>query len=468
MSKEGESNISHHNSPGLATYQAVSEATLADDVQLSALNSASSLGKLSSAQQQLKRVKDYFLLRPLGKEHLESQIGRTWRDKREVEVKETLEDAKQIFLVMEYAAGGDLYDFIKRNKPRKDTGYLLRSPYYAAPEMIRGTPYVGPEVDIWSLGVILYAMLMGSLPFDHSDQSQMYSLILRGSYTPLENDLIARMLTVDPILRAKMRVVMEHPWTNVNYPIQPNSYITEHPTVVLSPNMDAVAELVTYGISESEVLRMLSIDCGLHPIKSLYFLVDDYLQRTKHLPSHTGAIPLHGTNADDEYTDGSPTFVDHDQPLHAHIGAPTPRYATAQPPRTAWSPIPTISIITTASLERPSNVPATRTFTPQRFPNDDNLPPLPPKIAVNSLDDDDDLPVSTRRSGVYRPSNDSSYSFSASGSPSSTAGLSPDATPSLSRGGGKSPAPSLGKNSKSPKDKILKFLKATRRSGSSQ
>ena len=60
------------------------------------------------------------------------------------------------------------------------------SPFYAAPEMIQGIRYVGPEVDVWSMGVILYAMLSGRLPFDAPVMSELYEKIAKGRYaTPI-------------------------------------------------------------------------------------------------------------------------------------------------------------------------------------------------------------------------------------------------------------------------------------------
>jgi MAP/microtubule affinity-regulating kinase len=56
------------------------------------------------------------------------------------------------------------------------------SPFYAAPEMIQGIRYIGPEVDIWSLGVIMYALLAGRLPFDAATMSELYEKIAKGKY----------------------------------------------------------------------------------------------------------------------------------------------------------------------------------------------------------------------------------------------------------------------------------------------
>jgi len=53
------------------------------------------------------------------------------------------------------------------------------SPNYAAPEVIRGGIYAGPEIDVWSSGVILYVMLCGRLPFEDDDVQILFSKISR-------------------------------------------------------------------------------------------------------------------------------------------------------------------------------------------------------------------------------------------------------------------------------------------------
>lgn len=65
-------------------------------------------------------------------------------------------------------------------------GELLKtacgSPCYAAPEMIAGKKYLGANVDIWSCGVIMFALICGFLPFEDPDTSKLYKKILSGEF----------------------------------------------------------------------------------------------------------------------------------------------------------------------------------------------------------------------------------------------------------------------------------------------
>ncbi|CAG9313587.1 PRKAA2_2 [Blepharisma stoltei] len=97
------------------------------------------------------------------------------------------------------------------------------SPNYAAPEVISGTRYCGPEVDIWSAGVVLFALLAGHLPFDDSSIPSLFAKIKASSFSmpyhfsdPVK-DLIARMLKPDPIARMTINQIKKHPWVQMNY-----------------------------------------------------------------------------------------------------------------------------------------------------------------------------------------------------------------------------------------------------------
>ena len=87
------------------------------------------------------------------------------------------------------------------------------SPNYAAPEVISGTSYSGFEVDIWSSGVILYAMVCGSLPFDEDSTSLLFNKIKEGNFnmpdniSPEVSDLINRMLQPCPIKRITIKEI---------------------------------------------------------------------------------------------------------------------------------------------------------------------------------------------------------------------------------------------------------------------
>jgi len=102
--------------------------------------------------------------------------------------------------------------------------------HYAPPEIIMGKRYTGAEVDTWSCGVILYAMLTGYLPFDEDNQSLLVKRICTGNFvipetvSPDAADLISKMLKVHPLERIKMSDIKRHNFFNssdrANYILQ--------------------------------------------------------------------------------------------------------------------------------------------------------------------------------------------------------------------------------------------------------
>uniref|UniRef100_A0A673ZX50 non-specific serine/threonine protein kinase n=1 Tax=Salmo trutta TaxID=8032 RepID=A0A673ZX50_SALTR len=97
------------------------------------------------------------------------------------------------------------------------------SPPYAAPELFQGKKYDGPEVDIWSLGVILYTLVSGSLPFDGQNLKELRERVLRGKYrvpfymsTDCEG-ILRRFLVLNPTKRCTLEQIMNDKWINSGY-----------------------------------------------------------------------------------------------------------------------------------------------------------------------------------------------------------------------------------------------------------
>lgn len=126
------------------------------------------------------------------------------------------------------------------------------SPNYAAPEVISGHLYAGPEVDVWSCGVILYALLCGSLPFDDESIPNLFKKIKSGMYSlpshlsQLARNLIPRMLEVDPMKRITIPEIRLHPWFQHKLPPylrHPPELMEKQERVVDSQVIDEVLKL---------------------------------------------------------------------------------------------------------------------------------------------------------------------------------------------------------------------------------
>ncbi|CAI2358076.1 unnamed protein product [Caenorhabditis sp. 36 PRJEB53466] len=94
------------------------------------------------------------------------------------------------------------------------------SPHYACPEVIRGEKYDGRKADVWSCGVILYALLVGALPFDDDNLRNLLEKVKRGvfhipHFVPADvQSLLRAMIEVDPGKRYSLADVFKHPWVS--------------------------------------------------------------------------------------------------------------------------------------------------------------------------------------------------------------------------------------------------------------
>ncbi|KAK2510684.1 hypothetical protein Q9233_017515 [Columba guinea] len=134
-------------------------------------------------------------------------------------------DLKAENLLLDAEANIKIADFGFSNEfsPGSKLDTFCGSPPYAAPELFQGKKYDGPEVDIWSLGVILYTLVSGSLPFDGHNLKELRERVLRGKYrvpfymsTDCEN-ILRRFLVLNPAKRCTLEQIMKDKWINIGY-----------------------------------------------------------------------------------------------------------------------------------------------------------------------------------------------------------------------------------------------------------
>ncbi|EPY78785.1 5-AMP-activated protein kinase catalytic subunit alpha-2 [Camelus ferus] len=154
------------------------------------------------------------------------------------------------------------------------------SPNYAAPEVISGRLYAGPEVDIWSCGVILYALLCGTLPFDDEHVPTLFKKIRGGVFYIPEYlnrsvaTLLMHMLQVDPLKRATIKDIREHEWFKQDLP---NYLFPEDPSYDANVIDDeAVKEVCEkFECTESEVMNSLYSGDPQDQLAVAYHLIID-------------------------------------------------------------------------------------------------------------------------------------------------------------------------------------------------
>ncbi|GET93157.1 serine/threonine protein kinase, putative [Leishmania tarentolae] len=135
------------------------------------------------------------------------------------------------------------------------------TPNYACPEVVSGRLYGGPEADVWSCGVVLYAMLCGTLPFDDNNIAILFKKIQTADYaipshvSAEAQDLLHRVLVVNPLERATMEQVMQHPWLRPNFP---RYLLSLHYASILETTRFANTYYLTEDVLDEEVVRVVA------------------------------------------------------------------------------------------------------------------------------------------------------------------------------------------------------------------
>jgi len=117
--------------------------------------------------------------------------------------------------------------------------------YFAAPEIVSNEAYVGPEIDIWSLGVVLYTITSGALPFLNESDDITIDLIIAGHYIYRTHwsadlkDLISSMLKTHQKNRITIEEVIKHPWVQANKPEKENKKKKKKSTKIKKENKES-------------------------------------------------------------------------------------------------------------------------------------------------------------------------------------------------------------------------------------
>lgn len=163
---------------------------------------------------------------------------------------------------------------------------------YAAPEMFLCRRYKGPEVDIWSMGVILYCMVLGYLPFEdpqHIVDADFIPFEPQDNISPEFQDLIHRIFRFDPAERITIEEVRKHPWTNKDMPeLEPPPKVHASEVEELQ-RADLLKKLEEFGFDKNDILKSLSQEDFNQITASFFLLQQQQAHDDEHNATTTGA-----------------------------------------------------------------------------------------------------------------------------------------------------------------------------------
>ncbi|XP_076407559.1 MAP/microtubule affinity-regulating kinase 3 isoform X14 [Peromyscus maniculatus bairdii] len=308
-----------------------------------------------------------------------------------VKLFEVIETEKTLYLIMEYASGGEVFDYLvahgrmkekeARAKFRQivsavqychqkrivhrdlkaenllldadmnikiaDFGFsneftvgskldtFCGSPPYAAPELFQGKKYDGPEVDVWSLGVILYTLVSGSLPFDGQNLKELRERVLRGKYripfymsTDCEN-LLKRFLVLNPVKRGTLEQIMKDRWINSGHEEDELKPFVE-PELDIS-DQKRIDIMVGMGYSQEEIQESLS-KMKYDEITATYLLLgrkSSEVRPSSDLSNSTGQSPHHKVQRSVSSSQKQRRYSDHAGPALPSVVAYPKRSQTS-------------------------------------------------------------------------------------------------------------------------------------------
>ncbi|XP_069470404.1 serine/threonine-protein kinase SIK2 isoform X2 [Ambystoma mexicanum] len=168
------------------------------------------------------------------------------------------------------------------------------SPPYAAPEVFEGQQYEGPQLDIWSMGVVLYVLVCGALPFDGPTLPVLRQRVLEGRFripyfmSEECEHLIRRILVLEPSKRLTIAQIKEHKWMMVDVPVQRAVLYPQGPDNAPSIgeyNEQVLRLMHSLGVDQQKTIESLQNKSYNHFAAIYYLLVE-------RLKSHRSSFPV--------------------------------------------------------------------------------------------------------------------------------------------------------------------------------